>query len=559
MSTKLDERIAEYVRLTEASGQQAPRFSLQEHATAPNGKVHAEQLAFMRDRSHRTHVMCARQCGKTEGDNGILMEGGLFRAQSTNLFLGLNGPQVRANNFEPKWKRMFDRYSGLDRGWMREKMVTYFPNGARVIMTGADDYRHLKNLLGGTIENGVVILDECQDLPGLDDLLENILPPMMGKNARLVLSGVFPEVPAGRFWRESGWQERAGQWVQERKGGWSTHNWGRLANVHLADSWEVLQRYLKDTGKSINDPDIIRDWMGLPAFDPNATTYKYLASRNGYRAVAPDWLLMAYASQKDERGRALKYCHPMRPDKNGVLHGMMASMPLVGVRIFCLALDPGSASDRASIQGFGFGDGFRGVQHLFDWTSARKAFCSTGDMFAVLGLAYRAFLRWGEALNPHYDAGSSTNTIDNLEGDYGVPLVLAAKKADMRGQIDRFNDLLTESKMSVMEGSAMEQDLVRARRNKAAAERQEWVWDRAHHPDASEAGRYAVADYFDADIPKQPGPPAPYGYQEPFATKQPQVSYNQFDRSTGESYGGGNALSDPTRGGGGGYGGAWNP
>lgn len=393
----------------------------------------------------------------------------------------------------------------------------------------------------------------------LDDLLENILPPMMGLNARLILSGVFPEVPAGRFWRESGWQERGGQWVQERRGGWSTHNWGRLANVHIADSWEILQRYLRDTGKSINDPDIIRDWMGKPAFDPNVTAYRYNLARNGYDVgppeFLPDWLRIAYSTGQDERGRALKYAHPMRPDANGVLHGLMAAMPMMGVKIFALALDPGSASDRASVQGFGWGPDFSGVQHLFDWTSARKAFCSTGDMFAVLGLAYRAFLRWGEVLNPHYDAGSSTNTIDNLQGDYGVPLVLAAKKSDFIGQVNRFNDLMVEGKVKVMRGSALEQDLARARWNKQALERHERKWDSAHHPDASEAGRYAVADFFDAAIPK--GPPAPYGYQEPFTvTPQSQISQNSF--SVAEGYAGGNAYPEPERGNGG-YGGGWNP
>ena len=554
---QLDDAVAKLVDLTHDAGPRQPRFSLRRHATAASGKLHTEQFGFMTDRGHRIHTMCARQSGKTEGDDGILMDAGLFRPNSTNVILGLNGPHLRMNNWDPKWTKMFDRYSGLDKDWNYERMATYFPNGARVIFFGADDAKHLKNILGGTIENGVVIIDESQSQQGLDELLDNPLPPMMGLHARLILTGVFPEVPAGRFWRESGWLERGpGNWVQEQSRGWNRHNWGRLANVHMPDSWAILQRYLKDTGKSINDPDIIRDWMGKPAFDPNATAYRYNALRNGYVGAEPDWLRMAYAAQKDERGRDLKYCHPMRPDKDGILYGMQAALPLLGVKIFGLALDPGHASDRASIQGIGFGDGFNGIQHLFDWTTPRKSFVSTGDMYAVLGMVYRAFLRWGEALNPHYDAGSSTNTIDNLQSDYGIPLVLAAKKADKPGQIDRCNDLLTEGKANVMIGSALEQDLTRARYSKQAAERSIKEWDRAHHPDASEAWRYVTADYFDAKIPKEPGGARPYGYQDPIDRARPSVNYNPAPAAD-ENYGGGQAFPERERGNGGDYGGGY--
>lgn len=554
---RIDDLVSQYVEQTVDAGPRQPRFSLRRHATAPGGKLHEPQFRVMTDPSHRIHVMAARQCGKTESDTGILMDAGLFQPDSTNVILGLNGPHLRLNVWEPKWKKMFSRFSGLDPDWNYEKMQTNYPNGARVIFFGADDAKHLLNILGGTIQRGVVIVDEAQAQTGLDDLLDNILPPMMGANARLILSGVFPEVPAGRFWRESGWVERNGQWVHEQLRGWSRHNWGRLENPFLPDSWAVLQRYLKDTGLTINDPQIIRDWMGKPAFDPNATAYRYLQSRNGYTPTMPDWLRMVYAEQKDERGRALKYAHPMRPDKNGVLYGMMAAEPLRGAKIFALALDPGSTSDRASIQGLAWGPDFRGAQHWFDWTTERKSNVSTGDMFAVLGLAYRAALRWGEALNPRYDAGSSANTIDNLQGDYGIPLVLAAKKSDMIGQVNRFNDLMTEVKLQVMIGSALEQDLTRARWSKIALAVHQRVWDTAHHPDASEAARYAVSDYFDAAIPKTPpSQESRYGYQDPIDKNRSSVNYNPG--GTGEDYGGGNAYPAPERGSGGGYGGPWN-
>lgn len=834
---RLDDVVSELVDLTTDVGPRAPRFSLRRHATSEiTGKVHVEQLAFMRDRSPAIHCMCARQVGKTQGDDGILMDAGLFQPDSTNVILGLNGPHIRTTNFEPIWKRMFDRYSGLDRDWRNEgRMATMFPNGARVIFGGTDDARHLKNVLGNRIENGVFIVDECfpagtlvderpietilagdevscvdhttgrlsrrrvirtfekeatelvrlvlgrrnivctanhpifvagkgylrasdlqqgdllcvrsvddalpddllgtvplreaqpaidreqlaygggepaaigvaarlqpdvgsegprqgiegtapdgspaedpgwqrarsdagrmeamdadraavgtwasdpdarqagarvrvsdllqsgsggpdyedmyrgrwskslqseghgreedcslewarlesisrvepgssggttvynlevegahtylangvlvhncQDQQNLDELLDSILPPMMGAGARLILSGVFPEVPAGRFWREAGWVERNGQWFQEPSGRFSRHNWGRLSNVHLPDPWGDLQRYLAATGFSINDPRIIRDWQGKPAFDPNATAYRYNQERNGYKAVMPDWLRLLFANGgKDDRGRQLKFCHEMRPDKDGILHGMMASEPKLGVRIFALSIDPGATSDRASIQGIGWGPDFRGSQHLFDWTTLRKSNVSTGDMYAVAAVAYKAFLRMGEAMNPRYDAGSSQNTVDNLQGDYGLPVILAAKKSDKKGQVDRCNDLLTEAKAEIMRGSALEQDLARARWNKAALERGQYEWDRAHHPDSSEAWRYATQDFFESAVPKDKPGQHLYGYQDPIDKARPTINYSQ-PPGTGESYGGGNIIvPDWQKNSDGGYGGPW--
>jgi hypothetical protein len=472
---------------------------------------HREQLAFVKDQSHRTHVMCARQSGKSQGDDAILMDAGLFRRNSTNLILGLNGPAIRFNNWEPIWKRLFDRFSGLDQKWRNEqRMMTTFPNGARVLMGGTDDTRHIKNLLGGRIEDGVVIVDECQDQNTLDELLDSTLPPMMGMKARLVLSGVFPEVPAGRFWRESGWIEVNGVYVQKAHHGWSTHNWGRLANVHTPDARAVLDRYLADTGLTEDHPQIQRDWFGRPAFDPTATAYHYRVETNSYAPTLPEWLREVYGqfSEADEHPR-YRYAHPMRLDKDGARYGMMAAEPFPGVSMFSLALDPGANSDRASIQGWGWGAGGREVQHVFDWSSPRGARLTTGHMFSVLGLAYRTFAaiggQRGGVVRCRYDAGSSQNTIDNLQGDYGIPVVLAAKKADLKGQVDRNNDLLEQGRAKVMLASALEQDYQRARWDKSALAVGARSWAGTWHPDPSEAARYALQDYFDAYV----APPEP--------------------------------------------------
>lgn len=459
--------------------------------------THALQYAAMCDLARRIHIMCARQSGKTWTDVGMLIDNALRRPGTTNIFLGLNSVAVRMNVWEPVVVRIFERFHDLDtRALYKGSMIVRFSNGSRIIFGGYDDIRHVKNFLGGRLAGAVVVLDEAQDGgQPLNELLDVILPPMLTPESRLVLSGTIPDAPAGRFWDEA------------QRDSWSKHGWGRFANVHTPEAREQHALYLKDTGLAEDDPQIQRDWFGVPRFDESATAYRYVAERNGYQPVAPDWLAEVYEKQMDTvLGHQLLFAHPMQQAKaDGARHGLMAAVPRAGHDIFTFAIDPGATSDRCSIQGWAFGPGSREVQHVFDWTSTRAARLTTGQIFAVAGLAHRVYNKLGSVLSWRYDAGSSQNTIDNLQNDYQLPLILAAKKTDMTGQITRNNDLLAQARAKVMLGSAMEQDYRRARFDKDALAHGQHKWASAWHPDPSEAGRYGLQDYADwYQTPKEP-------------------------------------------------------
>lgn len=449
---------------------------------------HSAQLAFVKDRSRRIHVMCARQAGKSWADVIILIANALERPNTTNIFLGLNSVAVRMNIWEPIVSRLFDRFVDLDRKWFNEtRMLIRFPNGSRIIFGGYDDFRHIRNLLGGRLDGGVVVLDEAQEAPALlSELLDVILPPMLTPTSRVILSGTIPDTPAGRFYEE------------RKNPSWSHHNWGRLANIHTPEAREQLTQYLADTGISEDDPQIQRDWFGNDVFDPSATAYRYSLARNGYVPTVPEWLTEVYASGKDGE-RTLAYAHPIKEDKrDGARHGLIAAVPFDGVRLFSFAIDPGADSDRASIEGTGWGDKSHDIQQVFEWSTPRGMKLTTGQIFAVAALAQKHYSKYGAIISWVYDAGSSQNTIDNLETDYRLPLILAAKKADLKGQVDRVNDLAAEGRSKVIIGSALEQDYQRARWDKNALLAGQRKWAASWHPDPSEAHRYSVAKYFDA-------------------------------------------------------------
>ncbi|HVQ52662.1 MAG TPA: hypothetical protein VMS92_21715 [Mycobacterium sp.] len=411
---------------------------------------HVPQLGFMRDRSPFIHVMCARQSGKTWGDDGILLGNALAEPESTNIFLGLKGTGVKLGNWVPVWKRLCARFNIPERWHNETDKLTTFPNGARVLFGGTDDLENVRKFLGNRLHHGVFIVDEAQDQKDdvLRYILRTLLPPMLTPTTRVILSGVLPDVEAGLFYELS------------TSPGWSHHEWGRAANVHTPEAMAQLREYMRLHGLAEDDPQIQRDWYMKRVWDAGATAYRYERSKAGYDGNAPAWL-----------------------DR------------------FSVGIDPGTR-DRCAIQVWGWGVQDRNIYHVHEWVTERNADAKWSDVAAELG---RINERWKPA-HWYYDAGGSQMTLDTFLRDYGVPVVAAAKKSDLAGQVGRMADLLALGRAKVRIGSALETDLLRARWDQDARAKGLYRWSSAWHPDAADAARYALAGYWDSYVQPKPKP-----------------------------------------------------
>ncbi|HET6281037.1 MAG TPA: hypothetical protein VFH73_08725, partial [Polyangia bacterium] len=228
-----------------------------------------------------------------------------------------------------------------------------------------------------------------------------------------------------------------------------------------------------------------RDWFGEFVFDPTATAYRYQVALNGYDAEAPGWLAELFAT-------GFKFCHPTKDDGK-CRYGVKASKPHPGITRFSAAIDPGT-SDRATLQITGWGDETHEVQHVFEWSTPRKAGATWDDIAGVAGFVNGKLdiEAW------RYDGGGSNMEIDTFGNDYGLPVIKAAAKADMRGQIARENTLFQKGWSRIMKGSALEEDYQKARLDPDALARGQLKWSSQWHPDPSEAKRYADQGYYDA-------------------------------------------------------------
>lgn len=436
---------------------------------------HAPQYSFVTDRSPWQHVMCARQSGKTFADDFILGENAVKHPQSVGLFLGLKGTGVKLSNWVPIWKQGICSPREIPDDWHNETaMLTSFPNGSRVMFGGTDDLSNVKKFLGNSLRNfGIVIVDEAQDQGSevLKYIVTQLLVPMLGPTTRIILSGVLPDVPAGYFYELAAARSLLEAPDLRLSKGYSHHEWGRSANVHTPEAMQVLRDYMRDHHLTVDDPQIQRDWFMRRVWDKDATAYRYSKERNGYTAEVPAWLT---------------------DDTFGKGH-VRAAVPHAGITEFTVGIDPGGG-DRTSVVAWGWGENTHEVQHLFEWVTDRNTPVSLADIGEVIGLVQEHY----PTTSFFWDPGSGRMELDTFGADYDVPLIRAAMKTDLPGQVRRNNDLLTKGWAQVMVGSRLEEDYQKARWDKDARARGTWKWASQWHPDPSEAARYALQGYYNA-------------------------------------------------------------
>jgi len=443
---------------------------------------HGPQLSFVTDRSPFTHVMCARQSGKTWGDDFILGENATEHPRSVGLFLGLKGTGVKVSNWVPIWKQGLCERHGVPPDWHNEtSMVTTWPNGSRVMFGGTDDLSNVRKFLGNSLRNyGIVIIDEAQDQPPqvLKYILNTLLVPMLGPKSRIILSGVLPDVPAGPFFDLAHPASLEGE--KCTCSAWRHHEWGRAANIHTPEAMDQLQRYMASRNLTVDDPQIQRDWYMHRVWDMAATAYRYSRERNGYKPEVPEWL----GDVDWEHGKA------------------RAAVPHEGIDQFTIGIDPGGG-DRTSIVVWGWGENTHELQHVFEWVTPRDTAVPLSEIASTLAVAVEHY----PTTDIFWDPGSGSLEIDTFGNDYGIPLVRAANKTDFPGQVRRNNDLLSKGWIQVMEGSALEEDYQRARFDSDARANGSWRWSSQWHPDPSEAARYGLQGYYNAY--REPPPELP--------------------------------------------------
>jgi hypothetical protein len=456
---------------------------------------HKKQLRAVLDTARWIILLCSRRAGKTKSIAFRFLLRSLNRPGSICVYIALTKPQARnVAMWEPIWKPLLEQCGlrkGIDYKNDETEMITTFANGSVCRFTGASDVRVIETELGGQLDE--VVIDEAQSSPAsvLGPLVSRILTnSLTDRRGTIVLAGTIPETDGGVFmdrWKNSNW---------------SKHNWSQMENPHMADPYGELMEYLAaNPGLTIDSPIIQRERFGRFVYDPNATAYTYSSELNGYNPVLLPWA--------DEVMRDGIKMPPNDAFPNGrifIPSGlMMAAAPEPWVEWISIAVDEAARRDRVAVQAIGWGKRSHRIQHLFDWTSEPGKKYTQGEIYAVAGLVRQRYGVNGRGVLPmKRDAGSSPNAIDTLMRDFGIPIIIAAKKGDRKAGVERCNTTLVDGRDMIMRGSCLEEDLQKSKWDKDARERGAWEWDRSWHPDAGDSWRYAKEHYFDAFEPAKP-------------------------------------------------------
>lgn len=444
------------------------------------GEVHTKQLAAAQDRAPWIHLMCARQSGKSRIDLGILFDNALTNAGTTGIFLGLIGGAVKFSMWTPIWQPLCARFGVPDSCHNNTNMVTTFPNGSRVAFAGTDDLTNVKKYLGNSFPGGVFIVDECQDQKSgmLEYILGKLLPPTLTSTSRVILSGVLPDAPVGKFYALATDHELEDHPEEQYSKGWSHHEWGRSDNVFTPDAMAWLANHKREFSIPDDDPTILRDWYMRRVWDLSATAFGYVDARNGFDPAPPPWV----ATVKLPPGRIMAHAVPF--DCN----------------LFVVGIDPAGLRDRYAIEVLAFGEATNKLWHVFEWITEKAADPYQTDINAAMIFARETYGNLVDGKNIIgwvRDHGSAAITDDTLQKEHGIT-VEPAIKADLRARVNRTRDLLRAGRMMVMRGSALAEDFQLARWSMVALADGDWrwTWDSAHHPDASDAAVYTLPKYF---------------------------------------------------------------
>lgn len=409
---------------------------------------HIPQRKLLEDASTRIMALCSRRAAKSVSVCGKLAHSATNFPGSTLIYFGATSKAVRLLIWGPVWQE-FRRKWGVGGVDNETLMMTKFGNGSTVIFVGTDDFRHVETFLGGKLRG--VAIDEAQSQPDsvLNPLIDRILPPSLSDlGGWLMLSGTIPDVEAGKFYET--WRAN----VNKPNAGWKCHNWNRFQNPHI-ESEKALMQELINSGRSIDDPIIRRDWFGEFVFSNELTAFGYDRSKAGYDGNYP-----------------------------------------AGLELFSVGIDPGTR-DRTAIVVWGWGKRDPNIYQVYEWVTPKNSNTHLSDIAQQLQIINRKFVNvpWW-----YMDMGGSKMAIDTFGQDYGLPVIAAAKKVDRTAQVKRMADLLNSGRMKVRVGSQLEQDLMKAAWDKDARAVGRYEWSSQWHPDVADAGRYAVQGYFDSYV-----------------------------------------------------------
>ncbi len=232
------------------------------------------QNAFVNDTSRYIDAQCSRRAGKTNGLVLRFLKTMEKHPKSTCLYLSLTQDSAKEIMW-PVLLEMNEKYA-LNCVFTESKLEMKHPNGSKLKLMGADLKNFIKRLKGRKYPG--VGIDEAQDFGvHLQSLIDDVLTPAISdyKDGWLALTGTPGPVPQGYFF----------QVTQERKYGYSHHEWSLLENPYMPDPHAFIADLVKKREWLSDNPTLLREYRNQWVLDPNSLWVRYDKEINDYKEL----------------------------------------------------------------------------------------------------------------------------------------------------------------------------------------------------------------------------------------------------------------------------------
>ena len=235
-----------------------------------------KQNAFIEDNQRYLSVQCSRRAGKTNGLAIRFLRTMEKYPKSQCIYLSLTQDSAR-DIMWPVLHELNDKFK-IGCKFIESKLTVQHPNGAKLRLMGADLSNFIKRLKGRKYPG--VAIDEAQDFGvHLQSLVDDVLTPSISDypDGWIALTGTPGPVPQGFFF----------EITQERKFGYSFHNWTLLDNPYMPSPKEFIEDLKKKREWDDNNPTLKREWLNHWVLDVRSLWVQYTEKLNNYYSL-PD-------------------------------------------------------------------------------------------------------------------------------------------------------------------------------------------------------------------------------------------------------------------------------
>lgn len=228
-------------------------------------------------------VLTPRRAGKTMMACAWLLSEAKKHPGAKLLYVALTRPNAK----DIAWEmfKVLDKRYRLGAHFQKSELEITLPNGAKILLRGADQENWIKKLEGQ--EFLLIIVDESGLYEiSVRNLVYDSLKPMVDScGGTLVLIGRPGIVKIGLFWDITRPDKRKeakgadGAWVVTDKKGastWAVFNWSTLDNPHVAERWrKEIEDKIRINPDIVHDPGFRRNYLGEWADGGEGMVYSF--------------------------------------------------------------------------------------------------------------------------------------------------------------------------------------------------------------------------------------------------------------------------------------------